>query len=189
MEPGQERIGQVAADRVVADEVAVGGGCRLADVVDKRRQADDGLARRHGVDGPHGVVPQVLAGDLGLGDAALVGQLDRDLAEQAGGLQQAQADRRPVGGQELGQLARDPLAREVPDELGLAADRGERAGPIVKSSWAARRTARIIRRASSPKRSAGTPTATRRRRRGRPGRRTGRPGWGWRPAARPRPGH
>ena len=69
------------------------------------------------------MIPEVLAGDLRLGHAALVGKLDGDLAEQAGRLHQAQSDRRPFGRQELLQLARDALAGQVADELGLAGDR------------------------------------------------------------------
>ena len=47
----QELAGQLGADRVVAEEVAVGEGRRLADVVDEGREPDDRPARRRRVDG------------------------------------------------------------------------------------------------------------------------------------------
>ena len=68
-QPIEERAGQLRPDGVVADEVAVGERRRLADVVEQRGQPDDRARRRRGVDGPQRVIPQVLAGDLVLGDA------------------------------------------------------------------------------------------------------------------------
>ena len=107
--------------------MAVGGGGRLADVVDERGQTND-RARLGGVDRSHGVVPQVLAGDLVLGDAALGRELGRDRGEDARRLEQAEADRGPFGGQDLRQLQRDPLPGQVADPRSGGLDRGQGRG-------------------------------------------------------------
>ena len=55
----------------MADEVPVSQRRRLADVVQERRQPDDRAVRARRVDGSKRVIPEVLALDLVLGDAAL----------------------------------------------------------------------------------------------------------------------
>ena len=78
----------------MAEEVAVGKRRGLADVVEEGRQPDDRPVPRRRVHGPQRVVPQVLARDLVLGDAALGGELRRDRRQQARVGQQPQPDRR-----------------------------------------------------------------------------------------------
>ena len=111
------------------------------------------------------MVPQVLARDLVLRHAALGVERRRDRGEEAGVGQDPQADRGPRRVEQLAQLGDDPLARQVrPRDRREAASAARVAGSIVKSRPAARRAARSIRRASSPKRVAGSPTARRTRR-------------------------
>ncbi len=76
---------------------------------------------------PQRVVPQVLAGDLVLGDPPLRGEVRRDRREQAGVAQQAEPDRRHRGAEQLAQLGCDPLAGQVGDQLGPGLDPGQRA--------------------------------------------------------------
>ena len=75
MEAVQERARQLRADRVVADEMTVGEGRGLADVVEQGRQPDDGARGRRGVDRPQRMVPQVLARHLVLRDPTLGRQI------------------------------------------------------------------------------------------------------------------
>ena len=85
-----------------------------------------GTGGRGGIHGPQGVVPQVLARDLVLGDAALRGEVGRDRGQQPGVAQQPKADRRRGRAEQLVELGRDPLARQVGDELGPCLDPGQR---------------------------------------------------------------
>ena len=80
MQPVEERAGQLRADRVVTEEMAVGERRRLADVVEQGRQPDDRARGRRRIDRSQRVVPEVLARDLVLGDPALGGELGRDRA-------------------------------------------------------------------------------------------------------------
>ena len=118
-----------APDRVVVVEVAVGERRGLADVVEERRQAHDRPRRGCGVDRAQRVVPEVLAIDLVLRDAALRGELRRDDREQPG---LGSARRSPTDGRGAArrriELRADPLAREVVDERGVGADRVQRRG-------------------------------------------------------------
>ena len=106
--------------------MAVGEGRRLADVVDERREPDDRAPGRRRIDRSERVVPEVLALDLVLRHAALCRQRLVDPRQQPGVREQPQPDRRPLGGQQLVELGRDPLAGEMPDQLGLRLDAGQR---------------------------------------------------------------
>ena len=128
VQPSQEILGHLGADRVVAEEVPVGSGRGLADVVEECREPHDRAARRSRVDGSERVVPEVLAGDLVLGHAPLRRQLGRDALEDPGLCGEPEADGRQIGGHQLLELARDPLARQVADQVGVASDRLERRG-------------------------------------------------------------
>ena len=72
------------------------------------------------------MVPEVLARDLVLGEAALLGEVRRDRREQAGVGHEPQTDRGERRRQELFELGHDPLAREVGDEVGAGLDPGQR---------------------------------------------------------------
>ena len=128
VEPVEERAGQLRAGGVVTEEVALGEGRRLADVVEQGGEPDDRPVGRGGIDGPERVVPEVLARDLVLGDAALGGEVGRDRGEEAGLGQQPQPDRRRRRAEQLVQLGGDPLARQVGDQSG-AVPRSRPASP------------------------------------------------------------
>ena len=106
--------------------MAVGEGRGLADVVEEGRQPHDRSVRRDRVDRAHGVIPEVLALDLVLRDAALGGEVRRDRRKEPGVGEQAEPDRRNRRAQQLVQLGRDPLPRQVPDQLGPCPDPGQR---------------------------------------------------------------
>ncbi len=127
-EPAQQVAGDRGARRLVVREAAVGEGRGLADVMDERRQTDDGPLRRSGVDGAQRVVPQVLARDLALREAALGGEVGRDDREQAGGLGDPQPRGRARRGEQLLELRADALPGQVAHELGVGGDRREGGG-------------------------------------------------------------
>ena len=112
-EPVEERAGEVRAHGVVPDEVPVGERRGLADVVEQRREPDDRPVGPERVDGPERVVPQVLARDLVLGDAALCREVGREMDQQVRIAQQPEPDGRDRGGQQLVEFGGDPLARQV----------------------------------------------------------------------------
>ena len=115
VELGEPGLREGCADRLVAHEVSVREGRRLADVMQERRQAEERRLvagrLRHGVDGSAGVVPKVLARDLVLGQAPLAVEFRGDHGEQARIGHQAQTDGRPRSRKQLDQLAADPLSR------------------------------------------------------------------------------
>ena len=74
-QPIEERRGQLAPTASCPQEVAIREGRRLADVVEQGREADDGSVGAARVDRAQRVVPEVLAGDLVLRDAALCREL------------------------------------------------------------------------------------------------------------------
>ncbi len=128
MQAVQERSSELRPDQVVAREVAVGERRRLADIVEQRRHPDDRSLGRRRVHRAQRVVPQVLARDLVLGDAALGGKFGRDVHQQPGLGQHAQPDRRHRCRQQLAELHRDPLAGQVADQPGMCLDPGQRRG-------------------------------------------------------------
>jgi hypothetical protein len=74
------------------------------------------------------VVPQVLAGNLVLGNAALALQLGRDPLEQTRVGEQPKPDRRPFRREQLRQLGLDALAGQVAHEVRVRLDAGQRGG-------------------------------------------------------------
>jgi hypothetical protein len=70
VQPIEEFTCLLRADRLVAEEVAVGVGRRLADIVDERGEADDRVATSS-VDCAKRVVPEILPRSLVLGNAPL----------------------------------------------------------------------------------------------------------------------
>ena len=160
----RKRPGEVGADRVVPEEVAVGEGRRLADVMDERGEPDERPGRRGRIHGPQRVVPEVLARHLVLRDAPLRGQVGRDAREQARLGEQPQARSTGVRPRAACRARR----RSVRPTGGRRVRPGRRSRPASSastsnSSVAASRTARTIRSASSSNRRAGSPTARRSR--------------------------
>ena len=164
-EPVEEGPGQVRTDRVVPDEVAVGEGRRLADVVEQAPPAGRPGARRGAASTVRIVWSQRSSpGDLVLGDAALGGQLRRDARQQAR-CRSAAAARPTARRPRAACRARSRSARRTGAGPGRPEPGSRRASPAStpNPSVAARRTARIIRSASSSNRCRGSPTARRTR--------------------------
>ncbi len=165
VQPLEERLGQLGTDRVVTEEVAVGERRRLADVVEEGGQPNDRPRRRRRVDRSQRVVPQVLARDLVLGDAALRRELGARSARAA--RSRTAAGARPTASARPSSLSSSAAIRS-PDRWATSsarvADPGQRRRlrPRTRASSASR-TARIIRSASSSNRVAGSPTARRTR--------------------------
>ena len=116
VEPVEELLGQLGADACRGREMAVGlrsPACRCRGAAPPAGRSG---GRRRRVDRPERVVPEVLARDLVLGDAALGGELRRDVVEEPGLGQQPQPDRRPGRRQQLVELGGDPLAGQVGDQ-------------------------------------------------------------------------
>jgi len=130
-EAGQHPLGQSRALRIVADEMAVGQRGRLADVVDKRREAQPDIARsqpRGRIGRGQAVRPQVHARCLVLGDAALRIELRQCVLQDPGIRQDRQRARRFSGVQDLAQLVTDSLRRNVLNARGRRAHRGQGRG-------------------------------------------------------------
>ena len=160
VEPLEERPGQLRADGLVAVEVAVGRGRRLADVVDERGEPDDRVgdrARRPSrACDPRG--PR--RGSCSGARRACAASSGRTAASRPVVGQEPEPDRRSLRGEDPVELHRDPLAGEVGGERRARARiAASVAGSISKPSVAARRTARSIRSASSSNRVPGSPTA------------------------------
>jgi choline dehydrogenase-like flavoprotein len=83
-EPSEEVRGHLGPDGLVTVEMTVGQGGRLADVVEKRGEPDDRPVARRRIDRAEGVVEQVLAARLVLGDVALGAELRQHHVEQSG---------------------------------------------------------------------------------------------------------
>ncbi len=127
VQPGR---GELGPHDIVTDEVVVGEGRRLPNVVEQGREARQGEPvvepRRRRVDGAAGVVPEVLARNLPLRDPPLAGELRRDDGEQPCLPAQAQRDRGPIRAQEADQLREGPLGGDASGQAGLDRERGPR---------------------------------------------------------------
>ena len=124
----EQRPGEVGADAVVPEEVSVGQGRGLPDVVEERREAHDRPIASRRVDRPQGVRPEILAGHLVLRHAALGRELRRDRGEEPGVGHQPEPDRRTRRPQQLPELGRDPLAGQVDGKPRTGLDPGQRRG-------------------------------------------------------------
>ena len=129
VQPVEERPGQLRADRVVPEEMAVGERRRLADVVEQRRQPDDrpSTPTPHpptGACGPTGPRP----GPCSAGSRAAP-RARREIGPSSPvSAMQPKPDRRRRRGEQLVELGGDPLARQVADQLGPCLDPGQRGG-------------------------------------------------------------
>ena len=143
-EPVQECSGQVGTDEIVADGIgSQAGSAPASDVVDERRQADHRTTGRCRIDGPHRVVPQVLARHLvlGLHSAASSGEIQQPSTSAAGG---------PTDGSSAASSLEAGVAiMNGGDPRGLHPSLEPSGGTHRPQSRCTRRTVRIIRRASS----------------------------------------
>ena len=164
VEAVEELLRHVRADRLVTSERPFVDRRRLAEVVEQRGEPDHGPARRRRVDRAERVVEEVLALDLVLGHATLRVELGQDDGQEPGlghaGAARSRAGPRPAASRAPPRCARRRRGRPARAFARIAA---RVAGSIAKSSTAASRTARTIRRASSRNRAAGSPTARRTR--------------------------
>ncbi len=119
---------------------------------------------RGGIDRAQRVIPEVLPVDLVLGDAD-AGQRAR--ATDCASSPESWSSRNPIDGSGARRSRPSSIARRSPERWRMSSARSGIAahveGSIENPSSAARRTARIIRSASSSKRRGGSPTARRSR--------------------------
>ena len=124
-EPAQQALGELSPLVLMTDEVAVGQGRGLAEVVEQSGQAQEGVRTRKRVGGAERVVERVAGEALGLRHAAQRGQLRQQDPQQPQLFEAPECSGGwPRGGEQAEQLVANALAGERRRLGGVATNGG-----------------------------------------------------------------